>query len=71
MKHKEQLKEKYPSAKHQEIDLLSKSNIQDWIKNNMSRIEFLIKDNDDPFALGLLEALVQYHLKPIFEGKNA
>jgi len=71
MKHKERFKRQYPSAKHQEIDALSKLNIQSWIKNNMSRIEFLIEDNGDSFALGLLESLAQYRLKPIFEGKNA
>lgn len=71
MKHKQRFKMQYSTEKHQEIDSLSKSNIQNWIKNNMSRIEFLIEDNGDPFVLGLLEALAQYHLKPIFEGKNA
>lgn len=71
MKYKEKLKSQYPLEKHTEIDFLSKNNIQNWIKNNMSRIEFIIADNNDPFALNLLEALAQYHLKPIFEGKNA
>jgi hypothetical protein len=71
MKHKEQFKNQYPAEKHKEIDSLSKANIQDWIKTNMSRIEFLVKDSGDSFALALLEALAQYHLKPIFERKNA
>ena len=71
MKHKEQFKKQYPAEKHGEIDALSKSNIQDWVKSNMSRIEFLLEDNGDSFALGLLEALAQFHLKPIFEGRNA
>jgi hypothetical protein len=71
LKHKERFKNQFPAEIHGEIDLLSKTNIQDWIKNNLSRIEFLIKDSGDSFTLGLLEALVQYHLKPIFEGKNA
>lgn len=76
MKHKDQLKEQYPSEKHSEIDALSKENIQEWIKNNMSRIEFLIQDSShqdcgNNFSLGLLEALAQFHLRPIFEGKNA
>ncbi|MFM1896593.1 MAG: hypothetical protein RLZZ385_1667 [Pseudomonadota bacterium] len=61
----------YPVEKHLEIDSLGKTNIQNWIKSNMSRIEFLIQDNGDPFTLNLLEALAQYHLKPIFEGRNA
>ncbi|MEI7614581.1 MAG: hypothetical protein WCK63_16905 [Betaproteobacteria bacterium] len=71
LKHKEQFKNQFPVEKHTEIDCLSKLSIQDWIKNNMSRIEFLIEDCGDSFVLGLLEALAQYHLKPIFEGKNA
>ena len=71
MKHKEKFKKQYPPEMHREIDLLSKRDIQNWIKSNMSRIELLMKDNGDSFALGLLEALAQYRLQPIFEGKNA
>ena len=37
----------------------------------MSRLEFLIEEQDDGVALNLLEALVQFHLKPIFEGRGA
>jgi len=50
MKHKEQLKKQYPVEKQQEVDALAKSNIQDWIKANMSRIEFLIVDNGGVFC---------------------
>ena len=64
-------KQCYPIEGHDEINNLKKSNIQKWIKTNMSRIELLIQDNNDCFALNLLEALAQFHLKPIFEGKNA
>lgn len=61
----------FAEAKHGEIDQLSKENIQQWIKDNMSRMEFLIKDQGDGLALNLLEALVQFRLKPIFEGRCA
>jgi hypothetical protein len=72
IKNKLKLKECFPAELHPEIDALDKSNIQEWIKNNMSRIEFLFRDDGDSFfALNLLEALAQFHLKPIFEGKNA
>jgi len=71
MKHKDLFKSKYPAEKHVEIDSLSKSNIQEWIKENISRIEFLIQDSEDSFALSLLEALAQFHLKPVFEGRKA
>lgn len=71
IKNKKKFKEYFPAASHQEIDSLEKSNIQAWIKSNMSRIEFLFEDNGDSFTLNLLEALAQYHLKPIFEGRNA
>ena len=64
-------KEYFPTEKHQEIDMLDKSNIQDWLKNNLARIEFLMEENENLFALNLLEALVQFRLKPIFEGKHA
>ncbi|MFT6910736.1 MAG: hypothetical protein ACJAS1_007472 [Oleiphilaceae bacterium] len=45
--------------------------LKKWIMNNMSRIEFLLNDSDDDFDSNLLEAIVQFKLKPIFEGKNA
>ena len=69
LKNKAEFKTYYPVEKHGEIDSLSKKNFPDWIKNNMSRIEFLIEDSN-PYALGLLEALAQFHLKPLFEGKK-
>lgn len=65
------LKKEFPVDMHAEIDALSKLKIKDWIKNNLSRIEFLIRDSGDAFTLNLLEALAQYHLRPIFEGRNA
>ena len=71
IKNKTRFKREFPIDKHREIDALSKSNIQDWIKNNMSRIEFLLKEDGETFALNLLEALAQFRLKPIFEGKHA
>lgn len=71
IKNSGKFKKLFPVELHQEIDTLTKSNIQDWVKNNMSRIEFLIEDNGDHFALNLLEALAQFHLKPIFEGRSA
>ncbi|GAB3543391.1 hypothetical protein GCM10027343_16720 [Noviherbaspirillum agri] len=71
LKHKAEFKCHFPSEVHNEIDTLDKSNIQEWIRNNMCRIEFLLTDSSDVFALNLLEALAQFRLKPIFEGKNA
>lgn len=71
IKNKSRFKRCFPDAKHHEIDQLKKENIQQWIKDNISRMEFLIGDQGDGFALNLLEALVQFHLKPIFEGRRA
>lgn len=71
IKNKIKFKECFPVESHSEIDALDRSNFKEWIKNNMSRIEFLFKDAGDPFILNLLEALAQFYLKPIFEGKNA
>ena len=45
--------------------------LKDWIKNNIDRIEFLIPASDNDFDLNLLEALIQFELKPIYEGRNA
>ncbi|MDG4813401.1 hypothetical protein P8629_10310 [Hydrogenovibrio sp. 3SP14C1] len=69
-KYRGPFKQCFPEGKHREIDELNKENIQQWIKENMSRMEFLIEDQGDGFALNLLEALVQFHLKPLFEGRH-
>jgi hypothetical protein len=71
LKNKDRFKLCYPNEAHDNINALAKANIQQWIKTNISRIELLIQDTNDSFALNLLEALAQFHLKPIFEGKNA
>ena len=68
VKNKEKFKEYYPRAKHSEIDNLASDHCKDWIQKNVSRIEFTMEAPCNRFALGLLEALAQYHLKPIFEG---
>ena len=54
-------------------ELSTELKLKDWIKKNMNRIEFILENGDDAidFDTNLLEALVQYRLKPIFEGKNA
>jgi hypothetical protein len=71
LKNIDRFKACFPDTKYSEIDQLNKGNIQQWIKGNMSRIEFLMNDQGDGIALNLLEALVQFHLKPIFEGRRA
>lgn len=51
--------------------LSTELDLNKWIRNNLSRIEFLLNDSVDDFDSNLLEAMVQFNLKPIFEGKNA
>lgn len=67
----ERFKSFFPKEKWAEIDSLDKENSQSWIKNNISRIEFKISDEESDIALNLLEALVQFRLKPEYEGKSA
>lgn len=71
VKNKEKFKTYFSSEMGDAIDKLNKSNIQAWVKENLCRIELLIPEQEDSFALNLLEALAQFHLRPIFEGKNA
>jgi hypothetical protein len=66
--HKGKFKKYFSENFHDEIDGLDENNIKDWIINNLTRIEFIL-NYDDKFELNLLEALVQFKLKPIFEGK--
>ena len=46
-------------------------NLKEFIKSNISRIEYVIREECTDYALSLLEALIQYELNPIYEGKNA
>jgi hypothetical protein len=55
-----------------EIKKLSKLlNLKEWIRKNISRIEFVISEECSDYGLNLLEALIQFELNPIYEGKNA
>lgn len=71
IKNKERFKSYFSESQHTEIEQLAKDNIGNWIKNNISRIELLLPQNEGGHALNLLEALVQYRLNPKYEGKNA
>lgn len=71
LRNKERVKQEFPAEIHSTIDELTKSNIQQWMRNNTSRLEFLIQHDGDMSTLNLLEAIAQYRLKPIFEGKSA
>lgn len=51
------------------MDSLSDENIEDFIKQNMNRINIYIDISKGEFYLNLLEALLHYRLNPIFEGK--
>ena len=48
-------------------------NLKEWIENNIHRIEFVLDNTNDEidFDTNLLEALIQFELKPIFEGKES
>lgn len=61
----------FPTNKHNEIESLDANNIRSWIQNNISRMEFKISGDESDYALNLLEALLQFHLMPEYEGKNA
>jgi hypothetical protein len=71
VKNRPKFKSYFSDSQHSEIDHLKKSNIGDWIRNNISRIEFLLPEKEGRYALSLLEALVQFRLKPKYEGKDA
>lgn len=71
IKNKTKFKKCFPVDKHAAIDNIKKENIRTWVTNNLSRMELVIPMQGDRFALSLLEAIAQFELKPIFEGKNA
>ena len=70
MQNLNRFKKFFPKNKHAEIDELCKQNIKQWIKENVSRIEFVIFANEPKHALNLLEALVQFRLRPKYEGRD-
>jgi hypothetical protein len=45
--------------------------LNQWVKDNICRVEFIISGDENDFTLGLLEAYMQFKLKPVYEGKNA
>ena len=51
--------------------LEEQKNSKKWIQNNISRIEFKMSSKESDIALNLLEALIQFRLNPIYEGKSA
>ncbi|MBC8504229.1 MAG: hypothetical protein H8D34_05190 [Chloroflexi bacterium] len=47
---------------------LSENNINDWLKTNTDRNDFLISSDHNSLLLSLFEIFMQCRLKPIFEG---
>lgn len=50
------------------VSSLEDSNVGKWIRDNTSRVNFLIPSRYGMFSLSLLEAFVQCRLEPEFEG---
>ena len=72
LKNLEHFKSFFDESLHNEIDEFEKNkNTKDWIQNNISRIEFKISSSQSDIALNLLEALIQFRLNPMYEGKTA
>jgi len=68
------IKEKIKNMDSKRVKEMSdKLSLKIWIQNNIHRIEFVLdnKNNEVDFDTSLLEALIQFELKPIFEGKKA
>lgn len=51
------------------LDSLSDENIENFIKQNMNRVNIYMDISLGEFYLNLLEALLHYRLNPVFEGK--
>ena len=68
IKNIENFKSFFDSSIHYEIDTLNNTNMKNWIKDNISRIEFKISNKESIYALDLLEKYIAFKLKPIYEG---
>lgn len=71
LQNKDILRSYLPNDMIPEVNLLNKDNIGSWIKCNLIRIEFIIENDKEDFSLNLLEAFLQFKLKPIYEGNKA
>jgi len=59
----------FPANERQNIlEQLTQETTKEWIKANLSRIEFKISINESIGALNLLEGFLQFKLNPIYEG---
>ncbi len=61
----------FPEEIHFEMENLNRESIKMWVRNNLSRIEFKISSEESKIVLNLLEALVQFHFPPIYEGRQS
>ena len=68
---KERFKLLFPIKRYPEILGLNSGTIQNWIKNNTSRVELIMDKNEPNHSLNLLESLAQFNLKPEYEGNKA
>lgn len=67
MKDLESFKVLYDNLHCDEIEGFAPDNIKSWVRNNMCRVEFKISGAESKFSLGLLESLVQFYFRPIYE----
>lgn len=47
---------------------INENNIQDWMKNNLQRIDIIIDKDLKIFTLNLFESCLHYKYEPIYEG---
>ena len=52
-------------------DNIEEKGVGDWIKNNCRRVDILLDEELDDFALELVEAILHYRFRPKYEGKNS
>lgn len=66
----ENFKSFFPDNMHKEMEAINNSNVKNWVRKNLSRIEFKISSEESKIALNLLEALVQFYFPPLYEGRK-
>lgn len=47
---------------------LTEQNISEWIKNNCQRVDIILDESLGIFTLELIEAVLHYKYKPLYEG---
>ena len=69
--HRQQLAAMLPAERRNEVEPLHETTVGAWIERSTTRLHVFLPAASGALTLALLEAFLQCHLNPVFEGKVA